>query len=764
MVSADDKGGASCSEKVPLSPCGTMMLRDRQCQQLAIAAQSSWFRGFCPSYWGVAQTETGFAWKPTFQDIDTWFPPENNFIACLTPVPPFLRKEKTDAMEGWKRHYPPTDWQTYTKMLQWLATGTLRNVKYFEVVNEPDAVWQAGDAALVTYHRKTAEAIKAVRPDAQILGPCLYSIDLVKLDKLVKMGILDHLDGISIHNYASGTAPEGRWFEQIKSLSEYLASVGKPELPIFLTEFGWPSTNSISFPGVGELNQARYLTRSFLLLKTIKQYKAFNWFVFYYKPSPQTIDGFSMLHDNKSPKPAYTAYAVINRWLSGTNSGGSLYRPAPDTYLAVFRHGQEAVLAAWTTSGKRKIWLPEVKTAEDFLGNRIAVSNGLIEISESPVFIKSTIVGPPTFVNNAAIPKLISGSSFTLPQGKWYAPSPLEVKQNQLLVPENAPHGEYSIFSNDNGKWQGIKVDVTAPFTIADCRQDWPANAPTPELAVKITSASKQDFVVKPVMRQKNGLDIFWDSFSLSAGSMVTCRLPLKNYQNGKPIIGCLNMEARDEDRYINTNIPLTLTFAAALKNTGEKNQKWDWIDVNGWSRASQDLKKDCAAKFSATYNDKGLYLRVQINDNVFRQERKPGLMWKEDSIQVAFDIDAATKPFTPNLLEGYQGHCVVGYTIALSQSDPVVYRYSELDPRNVLKKGLCSVVSAAITRNEQTIDYDLFFPWSELGSKKLPEVPYLGFSLLINDTDADGKRKTLPFFDGINHFNPEKFGRLWLR
>ena len=189
-----------------------------------------------------------------------------------------------------------------------------------------------------------------------------------KLERLVDLGLLGSLDGLSIHAYVYGTKPEAEFFDRVKELKTYLSSIGKAEFPVYITEFGWTTAKGTWQEPIDELTQAKYLSRAFLLLAT-EDIKAAVYFCQLYRNAPNPgEEAFSILHQDHTPKPAFAAFANASRWLAGISQERRLVQNG-DLNLALFLKGQTAAVAAWDTGGGSFLsFESEPLAAEDMTG------------------------------------------------------------------------------------------------------------------------------------------------------------------------------------------------------------------------------------------------------------------------------------------------------------------------------------------------------------------------------------------------------------
>ncbi len=139
-------------------------------------------------------------------------------------------------------------WSAYVKE-QVLATS---DVPAWEITNEPEMKWWGGPIPPADYMRMLREAhaiIRAANADARIVGPAVgaNSEGIVYLKSLIDMGLLEHVDAISVHYYV---------FHKNLLLEEVKRIVAGRK-PIWITETGWTTADQEG----GEQAQRTYVQR-----------------------------------------------------------------------------------------------------------------------------------------------------------------------------------------------------------------------------------------------------------------------------------------------------------------------------------------------------------------------------------------------------------------------------------------------------------------------------------------------------------------------
>jgi hypothetical protein len=211
---------------------------------------------------------------------------------------------------GWLRtetleYGPPHDPAEFGRFMGLLAARYAGQVAAYELWNEPNLrrEWNGeplDPALFVELVRQGAGAIRAADPNAQIIsgGPAVTGIndgetavdDRVYLGGMVAAGIGDWVDGIGVHPYGFANPPEARWDDATHvapshndhpsfffrdTLEDYRAILvegGLGAIPLWVTEFGWPSIDRLGSPDttgweyardISEAQQADYVVRGF---------------------------------------------------------------------------------------------------------------------------------------------------------------------------------------------------------------------------------------------------------------------------------------------------------------------------------------------------------------------------------------------------------------------------------------------------------------------------------------------------------------------
>ena len=268
------------------------------------------------------------------------------------------------------------------------------------LVNEPDFKWRGTIAEMVRAHRVFAEEVHRLYPTCEVQGPACSRVKPEYLRALGQEGFFDCIDAVNLHAYVDGTKPEGTFRTKLREGMDVIRREFACAKPVYITEFGWTTVNGTWQEPVGELTQARYLTRACTFVAA-EDIRAAVWFCDFYVARNYGEGGFSMLrlgNDCISPKPAVAAFATLARNLSDVQGRMRALMIGPETWLATGRRADgSAVTLVWTRTGEREISLPVHTTrAENFLGTPVALGNTTLRVSESPIYLfgDATYEGP----------------------------------------------------------------------------------------------------------------------------------------------------------------------------------------------------------------------------------------------------------------------------------------------------------------------------------------------------------------------------------
>lgn len=244
----------------------------------------------------------------------------------------------------------------FTRYAEFVVRHFKGRVVWYEMWNEwdggPGNTSSSSADAYARLTRSVYTAIKKIDPNVQLLAGAITTRGIREgfLERLIKQGILENADGISLHSYVHcerGARPEdwARWMQEIHSQLTDLTGIPQS---IYITETGWPSHKGAC--GIGVDEQARYLARLFLLARTMPFIKGVWWYDLQNDgPDPAAREhNFGLLQQDLSPKPAYRALQLVSQLVRDGQYLGQLPISDKGLWALRFTHREKEVVAIWS--------------------------------------------------------------------------------------------------------------------------------------------------------------------------------------------------------------------------------------------------------------------------------------------------------------------------------------------------------------------------------------------------------------------------------
>jgi len=252
--------------------------------------------------------------------------------------------------------------------VRWAAAAAKRYAGkgiVWEIWNEPNIFfWSPQTATSIEDYVKLVAAvapkIRGADPNAVIIGPATSGIPHDWLEKSFRLGLLEHIDGVSVHPYRR-EAPETvvPEYERLRALIARYAPPGK-EIPILSTEWGYTcgARGLGHMPVLSREEQAAHLLRMFLIhrwqgVPVNIWFDWKNWSDDWNNPDANA----GIVTSRLEPKTAYVALQVLSRELDGFAFERKEELPEKDIYLLAFRKADRMAYAFWTTGSKREAGL-----------------------------------------------------------------------------------------------------------------------------------------------------------------------------------------------------------------------------------------------------------------------------------------------------------------------------------------------------------------------------------------------------------------------
>ena len=246
------------------------------------------------------------------------------------------------------------------------------------------------------------------------------------LGELKVRGVIELSDAVAIHPYTGSNQlpyppllpPEdsantnGSLISFIKSVINILGI--EKNIPVYITEMGWPSDPTSPQNFVSEEKQAEFLIRAFLIssmfgVKIFCVYTLKDLPDEFYTPLPAERY-FGITKKDLSPKKSFSALKFVSQNLKGKKYIGDMKINLPENanqtssdeegkiiFSPVFEDEKEYLVFIWATKSTGEeilspfdIKIPSKSKAFSIYGEEIPAKDGYISISSNPVIIKIT--------------------------------------------------------------------------------------------------------------------------------------------------------------------------------------------------------------------------------------------------------------------------------------------------------------------------------------------------------------------------------------
>ena len=165
----------------------------------------------------------------------------------------------------------------------------------------------------------------------------------------------------------------------------------------------------------------------------------------------------------------------------------------------------------------------------------------------------------------------------------------------------------------------------------------------------------------------------------------------------------------------------------------------------------------DKSAKVSVMWDDENLYMHSEVTDDVYFQNQSAQNSWQCDGIQFGLLVDTGEEAFTAM---GQANTVFNEFAIALLPDGKTVETYRHKAQFDRTPTGLCETAKGAAVRNGNKTYYEWSMPWEDIVGIKgwKPQVNQkLGFSIMWNDNDGNGRKGWIEYASGIGRVKDAK-------
>ncbi|WP_268798766.1 hypothetical protein [Pseudomonas huanghezhanensis] len=250
----------------------------------------------------------------------------------------------------------------YLNYVNYVTAQLGNRVDYYEIWNEWDLEAPKDAKLAADYAALVRDAVPLIRKHtvgqkgtpAKILAGSITpeGMDYGFADHLIDAGMLDLIDGLSVHPYAhcagGGQNNPESWVNWMRQYERHIREKAGRDVPIYLTEMAWPSHTGAC--GNTPATQAAYMARIMFFARTIPNIKGMWWYDLI-NDGPNRTDqehNFGLLNEDLSPKPAYDVMKVISPFIKDFTYEAASSTWDENLYMLHFKKGKEQVVVAWS--------------------------------------------------------------------------------------------------------------------------------------------------------------------------------------------------------------------------------------------------------------------------------------------------------------------------------------------------------------------------------------------------------------------------------
>ncbi len=716
-------------------------------------------------------------------------------------IDPALLTEKERAGNANSR-VPVRDLKEYEAYLERVVPYIAKNYAYlpyrvYELQWEPVIPWgwRGTNQDLVDMFAVAHRVIHKYDPNGRVAGPTLSSFgDIPQYEALLKLGLGRYIDVSGWHMY-SGYPPENAGIPaalaRIRALD--LKYAGR-ELPLFGTEFGLPEAKA-----GGAENQAYGMTAALLMFRALGVSQHTLFYLTDYASEPgyglfyNDIAGLPYAPNKISPKPAVPMLRAAIDQVGAARGVGKLDYLGADVWGYAFADESSGQLltAIWDASGQNRA--VSLDTGEkrvqvvDAFGNREerATNDGFVtlQLGRAPVYLRG--VAPVLFapVKTASVWRVFRGQKITqtlqsaralagaksvaliLPPDVATSGAPVPLKGGKATVNfQIAPDAPLGI-SAASVRVRGVNGTLDQSLQRVEVVPELQISAPQLQSAgANWTLGARVKNVSPTSWNGKAGLD-FQNatqsqtlklapgqettlSFNLAAPATVTQKIPAQ-----------LKLRGNNGSVLQRAASPSFFTVQKAGAADAWKNMRLlplratDKTIYRTFEQSKFGGDKDLSAQAGYAYDANNLYVQYIVEDDVHRNDVSPTQIWKQDSVQLGFDVAPGRETNTNEVAEIFE-RTNSEWGFAFIARGPEIYLWKP--PGGSALPANSSVADAGVTLEGGTVGttttYRITLPWKII-DPRAKHRDALGISAAINDSDADPgylDRRALLLFGGI--------------
>ena len=659
--------------------------------------------------------------------------------------------------------------------------------------------------------KKAATALREVDPDSKIAALAITSIYAENTYRDWYQKYLDtnadkYFDAISLHPYNYVSLPEDALINTIKKYKnlydeKYKDSTNAKPFRLHSTEHGYRMQGITTT----EMEQANYITRAYILLEAIHANDLYTMYEFSRLGGVDSDASHSMgavqscrATEAEVPyaaKSVFLAVANLNKQLQNAECTQALLETDTD-YAYVFKRPKDNknIITLWTTKEAKTVTF-SLDTDEvvlyDAYGNAQVVrgNNGIFTFtaSNSVSYVEGSFTNAetakPVIITDCCDYTVASSDviniKFDNVSCKTYD---IEVEASDSLTLISIPkkiddsavmtvkvpdavnrNAKVRVrFVQNGGTVQCIDINIYTTESISVSTYTYPTHKNSVKRwtgAVHITNYSTSSplsgyFTIISPKEIADGMQkIRIQTIPAGSTGIVSFKFPkLKKLSMYK--LKCRVETDIGEIHEFECDIDFSIALYAEKPPVIDGEANGEWIGQSAMISESTDQVymssgyiyyglKDLSARTCIMYDEDNLYLYSMVQDDIHYGVDTGANTWKNDSIQ--FGLVFEQRIYDENI-----GGAFTQITLSDTPSGPVVWR--SISENNELPIGEVNSAELVIKREGGYTYYELKLPWSEVKFNK-PDfnvINKIGFSMLVNDNDGNGRKGWIAYADGI--------------
>lgn len=718
--------------------------------------------------------------------------------------------------------------QAYANYAGHLAEKYGDIMQYYEIWNEPNLMGTGGfnyNYATPTQYaelcKATYTAVKKANPNVKIGVWSTAQIPLGWIEETMQAGILDYCDVVTIHPYdwedkgMDNRIKNELYINRINELKELLAKYGKPDMPIVITEIGVRTGDDYA----SEVGQASYLTQLFAVSAGEKFVDNIYIYDFMNDSAGTEMGGEGMwgliFHTAyttpRAAKLSYVALAAYNKFMTDAEAVDKIVRNKTSAYRFKRTDGKEVIIL-WSDQQSESIGL-DLGTNEIEIFDMYSNSKGTFKSSDGKYSFEATFE-PQYIVGNFAKLEETEGE-ITINDGRQYAaPSDTAIfeikdaKMRNLTVKatgrdnaevvkiEGMTAGEAKVYVKTGAEaekenavelklYDGeeciystkVHVCITEPIDFESHIEKYSENSSTRYvMSTSVTNYSNTNAITGTVSADFSDIGGGLETRKFEnvvPGETVNVKINIPEQIVQRTIISNVKVELdygykKSKEAWLSKNIA---SYAETVPNISGEFKYSDWMGGDWFAaddayaaRYMTDWRglSDCSMTGTVKWDEENMYLLAIVEDDVYCNDAEPISMWSGDGIQVAL-CSAEER------LKSGATFSEIG--ISKLKKGDTMWRYETQNMYNNATSNLKSNVEpetgeCSVEYHGGKYIYRARIPWAEFFGKgtTMAENQQLGFSILANDNDGNGRKGWVEYCSGIGSGKaPAKYGLMTL-